>query len=151
MQILPLAARVKNPLRCMHKTQYVASMELASHIFFHALSDPTRLRCLALLHARGELCVCELTRALGVSQPKISRHLALLRELGIVAARREGVWMHYHLHPALPAWMLEVLRIALESYLASPAGQADRAALSSQILSCSPMGLTGEESGLDKP
>ncbi|MGC8733368.1 MAG: ArsR/SmtB family transcription factor, partial [Halothiobacillaceae bacterium] len=51
-------------------------MELESHTFFHALSDPTRLRCLAMLHAQGELCVCELTRALGLSQPKISRHLA---------------------------------------------------------------------------
>jgi ArsR family transcriptional regulator len=76
---------------------------------FRALADPTRLRCLVLLQQEGELCVCELTHALGESQPKISRHLAQLREAGIVADRRQGTWIHYQLHPELPTWASEVL------------------------------------------
>lgn len=111
-------------------------MEIESHSFFHALSDPTRLRCLALLHSQGELCVCELTRALGQSQPKISRHLALLRDLGIVQARREGVWMHYHLNPGLPEWALAVLDLALSAFRAAPQGQTDEAALTGKAPSC---------------
>ncbi len=76
---------------------------------FRTLADPTRLRCVMLLQREGELCVCELTHALGESQPKISRHLAQLREAGLVAARREGVWIHYKLHPELPAWAADIL------------------------------------------
>ncbi len=76
---------------------------------FRALADATRLRCLVLLQREGELCVCELTHALDVSQPKISRHLAQLREAGLVADRREGLWVHYRLHPQLPAWAGAVL------------------------------------------
>jgi arsenate reductase len=100
-------------------------MEIESHQFFHALSDPTRLRCLALLDSQGEVCVCELTRTLGQSQPKISRHLGLLRDLGLVEARRAGVWMHYRITPALPDWALSVLAAALPAFAASPQGQAD--------------------------
>jgi len=76
---------------------------------FRALSDPTRLRLLLLLADQDELCVCELTHALAVFQPKISRHLAMLREAGIVLDRREGLWIHYRLNPKLPAWVREVL------------------------------------------
>ncbi|GAB4508583.1 MAG: metalloregulator ArsR/SmtB family transcription factor [Sulfuricaulis sp.] len=80
--------------------------------FFPALADPTRLRCLLLLAAEDELCVCELTHALGESQPKISRHLAMLRETGIVSDRREGLWVHYRLNPELPSWAREILSTA---------------------------------------
>jgi ArsR family transcriptional regulator len=69
----------------------------------------TRLRMLVLLISRGELCVCELTHALQESQPKISRHLAQLRELGVVLDRRQGQWIYYRMNPALPAWAREVL------------------------------------------
>lgn len=63
---------------------------------FRALGDETRVRLIALL-AHGELCVCHLQEALGVSQPLISRHLAILRAAGVVADRREGPWVHYRL------------------------------------------------------
>lgn len=79
---------------------------------FKLLSDPTRLRMTALLAAEGELCVCEFTQALGESQPKVSRHLALMREEGLVAARREGTWMHYRLDPGLPAWAGRIIACA---------------------------------------
>lgn len=62
--------------------------------FFRALADRTRLRLLNLL-GDDEVCVCFLVEVLEMSQPKISRHLAYLRRAGIVAARREGRWMHY--------------------------------------------------------
>jgi ArsR family transcriptional regulator len=63
---------------------------------FRALSDPTRLRLLNLIGNR-EICVCYFVEILGISQPKISRHLAYLRRAGLVAARRDGKWMHYRL------------------------------------------------------
>lgn len=61
---------------------------------FLALADKTRLRLLNLMR-HDEICVCFFTEALGESQPKISRHLAYLRNAGVVEARREGKWMHY--------------------------------------------------------
>ena len=63
---------------------------------FKALSDDTRLRIVALL-AHGELCVCHLEEALGLSQPKVSRHLAILRSSGVVDHRRDGTWVYYGL------------------------------------------------------
>lgn len=64
--------------------------------FFLALADKTRLRLLNLLR-EDEICVCFFTEVLGESQPKISRHLAYLRNAGIVEARREGKWMNYRI------------------------------------------------------
>lgn len=63
---------------------------------FRALGDPTRLRIVALL-SHGELCVCHLEQALGLTQPTVSRHLAVLRAAGVVAVRRDGSWVHYRL------------------------------------------------------
>lgn len=64
--------------------------------FFLALSDRTRLRLLNLM-GEDEVCVCFLVEVLGAGKSKISRHLAYLRRAGIVAARREGKWMHYRI------------------------------------------------------
>jgi ArsR family transcriptional regulator len=70
-----------------------------------ALADGTRLRALALLGGDDAwLCVCELTAALDVSQPKMSRHLATLRAFGLVDDARIANRVFYRLHPALPAW-----------------------------------------------
>jgi ArsR family transcriptional regulator len=63
---------------------------------FRALGDETRLRIVALL-SHGELCVCHLEEALRLSQPKVSRHLAILRSAGVVEHRRDGTWVHYRL------------------------------------------------------
>ena len=65
-------------------------------LFFRALADQTRLRLLNLIGER-EVCVCFFVEVLGAHQPKISRHLAYLRDAGIVTARREGKWMHYRI------------------------------------------------------
>jgi len=64
-----------------------------------ALADESRLGILWLLHKHGELCVCDLMEALGITQSKASRHLATLRHAGIVADRRVGTWVHYSLRP----------------------------------------------------
>ena len=65
-------------------------------LFFRALADRTRLRIINLIGDQ-EVCVCFFVEILKTNQPKISRHLAYLRRAGIVAARREGIWMHYRL------------------------------------------------------
>ncbi|RDH81387.1 MAG: transcriptional regulator [endosymbiont of Galathealinum brachiosum] len=78
--------------------------------FFKMLSDSTRLRSLMLMQAEGELCVCELTYTLNLSQPKISRHLAHLREAGVLVARRKGTWMYYRINPDIQNWALEILQ-----------------------------------------
>lgn len=63
---------------------------------FRALGDETRLRIVALL-SHGELCVCHLEKALGISQPNASRQLGILRAANIVDFRREGTWVYYSL------------------------------------------------------
>jgi ArsR family transcriptional regulator len=65
-------------------------------LFFRALADYTRLRLLNLM-GDGEVCVCFFVEVLHTNQPKISRHLAYLRRAGVVAARRDGKWMHYRI------------------------------------------------------
>lgn len=66
---------------------------------FHALSDPTRLRLLATLRRR-ERCVCELMDATEAAQSRVSFHLKVLKEAGLIVDRREGRWVHYSVHPA---------------------------------------------------
>ncbi len=88
-------------------------MNIEHETFFKMLADRTRMRALMLMQSEDELCVCELTHALKLSQPKISRHLAQLREAGLVIVRREGLWMHYQINPALPDWALTILKNSL--------------------------------------
>ncbi len=85
-------------------------MNTSPEIFFQMLADTTRLRVAMLLQSYGELCVCELTHALALSQPKISRHLGQMRESGLVEVRRVGRWMYYRIHPDMPAWAQAVLQ-----------------------------------------
>lgn len=85
-------------------------MNIDPNALFAALAHDTRLRCLLLLVEHDELCVCELTHAIGAAQPHVSRHLAQLRELGLVSDRREGLWIHYRIHPGLPGWVRTVLK-----------------------------------------
>ena len=89
-------------------------MKMSPEILLKSLSDQTRLRSLMLLMQEGELCVCELTHALDLMQPKISRHLASLRELDVVIDRRAGQWIYYSINPKLPLWANELLQAALK-------------------------------------
>jgi ArsR family transcriptional regulator len=104
--------------------------------FFKCLADETRLRCLILLQQRGELCVCELTQALQMSQPKISRHLALLRTCRLLQDRRQGAWVYYRLHPALPNWAMAVLSTAADSLADDAMFMEDAARLNVRAEAC---------------
>ncbi|GGK70937.1 metalloregulator ArsR/SmtB family transcription factor [Amphritea balenae] len=77
--------------------------------FYKCFADDTRLKCLLLIQQEQELCVCELTTALDEIQPKISRHLALLRKSGLLVDRRQGQWIFYRINPELPTWCLQVI------------------------------------------
>jgi len=101
--------------------------------FFLALADRTRLRLLNLI-AGGEVCVCFFVEVLGEPQPKISRHLGVLRNAGLVAARREGKWMHYRL--TRPDDVGEVLDHVLNVLRNDPGMTRDRLALAAAC--CSP-------------
>lgn len=87
-------------------------MLLTSLQLFKNLSDETRLGIVLLLREMGELCVCDLCTALAQSQPKISRHLAMLRESGLLLDRKQGKWVHYRLSPQMPAWAAQVIEQA---------------------------------------
>ena len=108
---------------------------LALEQLFRALADRTRLRLLNLVADR-EICVCYFVEILGVSQPKISRHLAYLRRAGLVAARREGKWMHYRLALPADAAAAGVLRETLRHLRRKPEMRHDLARLGSAC--CAP-------------
>ncbi len=82
---------------------------VSEQMFFDVLSDPTRRRILRLIMREGELCVCELFFALDMPQPKVSRHLAVMREAGVLSVRKEGTWVFYRIAPRLAAWAAKVL------------------------------------------
>ena len=75
-------------------------MSLLPLQLFKNLADETRLG------------VCDLCTALAQSQPKISRHLAMLRESGLLLDRKQGKWVHYRLSPQMPAWAAQVIEQA---------------------------------------
>ncbi len=77
-----------------------------------ALADITRLRIVHLIKLNNELCVCELTEALDIIQPKISRHLAILRKLGLLSGRREGQWIFYSIPKDLAQWVNDLIDAA---------------------------------------
>ena len=90
---------------------------------FKALADKTRLRILALL-GNNEVCVCHIHDSLGLPQPTVSRHLAYLRRSGLVAARRDGVWMHYQVSRSLSPVLQGVVVATVDALL--PATTQDR-------------------------
>jgi ArsR family transcriptional regulator len=90
-----------------------------------ALADRTRLRILALMGS-DEVCVCHIHDSLGLPQPTVSRHLAYLRRSGLVAARRDGVWMHYRVAPALPEPVRQVMQAAVSSVTKDGIAAEDR-------------------------
>jgi len=97
--------------------------------FYQALSNEIRLRCLVLLQMKGELCVCELTYTLNLSQPMISRHLALLRDSELVLDQRRGQWIYYRINAALPDWIRTVLQTTAQANATKTPFSADLKAL----------------------
>lgn len=76
---------------------------------FKALGDENRLAIMYLIHRETELCVCELTAALELSQPRVSRYLATLKEHHLLQDQRRGQWVYYRLHEDLPDWVGSLL------------------------------------------
>ena len=91
---------------------------------FKALGDETRLRIMALLVGRPELCVCDIMAALELPQSTVSRHLSYLRNTGLVDDRRQGVWMYYTInrerlqHAATIFDLLKVMLLKLDQAVA---------------------------------
>lgn len=95
---------------------------------FKALSDETRLRILALL-TQGELCVCDLMEVLQLPQSTVSRHLAYLRNAGMISDRRDGVWMYYRLEDQLPIMQDQSWQNLFDQLLTQQQAEADLAEL----------------------
>ena len=96
---------VRNPLEAPAAEQAAAA--------FKVLSDPARLRLLAMIASSDEVCVCDLTDNVGLSQPTVSHHLKVLNDAGFVTREKRGTWAYYRLVPEA----LSILRAAL-----TPAG-----------------------------
>jgi len=102
---------------------------------FSALADRTRLRLINLI-GDSEVCVCFLVEILKTSQPKISRHLAYLRQARVVVARREGKWMHYRLSEPPDEHAARIFREVRTSLSEHPEFQRDREKL--EKVCCAP-------------
>lgn len=89
----------------------MAALELAGTL--KALSDPVRLRLLSVVasHTGGEVCVCDISAGIDVSQPTISHHLKVLREAGLLASERRGSWVYYRIIPAALQQLSELLEV----------------------------------------
>ncbi len=79
-----------------------------------ALAEPTRLATIRLLADGDEHCVCELMQALGATQSRMSRHMQVLKQAGLVIDRRDAQWVRYRLNPDLPAGIASVLKAVLD-------------------------------------
>ena len=97
-------------------------------LMFRAFSDRTRLRILHMLRG-GELCVCDLVTVIDAPQPKISRHLAYLRRAGLVVSRKDGLWSHYKLAPAISTFHKKLLECLANCFHDVPELAADAAML----------------------
>lgn len=81
---------------------------------FGILSDETRLRCFLLLLQQEEICVCEFCHVIDCIQPKISRHLAIMRTAGLILDERRGQWVYYRLNPNLTLWLLNIVKASFK-------------------------------------
>jgi ArsR family transcriptional regulator len=95
---------------------------------FRALGDETRVRIVALL-VHGELCVCHLEAALGISQPNCSRQLGILKAAGIVDSRRDGSWVYYRITEQQHESVRSVLDTLVRTFGAERALRADHVRL----------------------
>lgn len=82
------------------------------HELFDLLSEPTRLRLMSIfLQTNHELCVCELVDALRIPHYRASKHLSLLKTVGLLRARRDGTWVHYRLASDVPPMLRDLLKV----------------------------------------
>ena len=79
-----------------------------------ALAEPTRLEAMRLLADGSEHCVCELMRKLGATQSRMSRHMQVLKQAGLVVDRRDAQWVRYRINPDLRPSFARLVEAALE-------------------------------------
>ena len=97
--------------------------------FFRCLSDETRLRTLLLFEDEPDLCVCELAYALDMAQPKISRHLAAMRDAGLVTSCRRAQWVFYSLNIDMESWQKDIVVAAINGNKSEDIAKSDRSRL----------------------
>ena len=105
-----LSERIKMLLLILRKKSDRPQLFDAPHEFFKIMADPLRLQMILMLQHYGELCVCQFVDATEMSQPKVSRHLAQLREYGLLADRKNQRWVYYRINPALQDWMATIIK-----------------------------------------
>jgi len=105
---------------------------------FKSLSDSTRVRIVWLLQAGGELCVCDVMEVLGLPQSTVSRHLAYLRNAGLVSDQRKGVWMYYRLAEELTELSVGIFKIVQQAANDSQQAAVDRKRLGEYLKSKRP-------------
>ncbi|MEZ5561987.1 MAG: metalloregulator ArsR/SmtB family transcription factor [Gammaproteobacteria bacterium] len=93
---------------------------------FAALANEARLRCLQLVARNGEVCVCEVVEALGISQPSASKALNALKSAGLLQDRREANWSYYALASSMPDWVSAVIAASSRDLASSPGFIADQ-------------------------
>lgn len=96
-----------------------------SELFYSILGNQERRRILAALSHEPEMCVCELVEGLQLPQPRISRHLGMMREAGLLSFRRSSTWMFYRLSPQLALWAWRSLELMSDGEAANPLFVAD--------------------------
>lgn len=96
---------------------------------FKALSDETRLRILVLLHEHGELCVCDLMSSLELPQSTVSRHVAYMKNAGLLNDRRCGTWMHYSIRQDNDQFLSTLISHAFSRLSETDTVSGDRARL----------------------
>lgn len=109
-----LSERIRMFLLVLRKRLQQPHLFNSPQDFFKIMADPLRLSMILMLARQKELCVCDFVEITGMSQPKVSRHLAQLREYGLLLDRRDHRWVHYRLNSALPDWMRQSIALAAE-------------------------------------
>lgn len=110
-----LSERIRMFLLILQRNQERPHLYDQPEDFFKVMADPLRLQMMLLIAQRKELCVCDLVVATGMSQPKVSRHLAQLREFGVLADRKDARWVYYRLNPGLPDWMRKIIEVTVNA------------------------------------
>jgi ArsR family transcriptional regulator len=124
--VAPKAGTAARSTRRVAKRPLVALAAIAAKprittgLLFELLADATRRRLLVLLLDEREICVCRLVDALQHPQPKISRHLAALRDAGVLVSRRQRTWIMYRLNSELPGWAVRVVAMLSEGARGEP-------------------------------
>ncbi|MBN9669064.1 ArsR/SmtB family transcription factor [Roseibium aggregatum] len=89
-----------------------------------ALAEPTRLEAIRILNDGDEHCVCELMKVIGASQSRMSRHMQVLKQAGLVVDRRDAQWVRYR----LSADLTPEVKAVVDAVMAAPTGQERNAA-----------------------